>query len=231
MKKITSVHIDTTKSAEEKYQIFRNLIIDIVDERKKFANLSSILNKYMRVNKQKYQINQIVNYYTKFLDSYNPKDAERIYCIYHNIQKVLFCENCQQVKVKYHDFSYGYSKYCSTKCSVNSSKVKEKTKQTNLERYGVEHVMQSEEIKEKIKQTNLERYGFDYPSQSKEIQEKLKQTNLERYGVEYPFQYSEFKEKAKQTTLERYGVEHALQFDKFQQKFKQTTLERYGVEY
>jgi len=40
----------------------------------------------------------------------------------------------------------------------------EKAKQTNIERYGVEHAFQAEQFKEKIKQTNIERYGVDHPS-------------------------------------------------------------------
>ena len=41
----------------------------------------------------------------------------------------------------------------------NLPKTREKIKQTNLERYGVEHYAQSDEYKNKSKQTNLERYG------------------------------------------------------------------------
>ena len=40
----------------------------------------------------------------------------------------------------------------------NSEESKEKTKNTNLERYGVENPFQSEEIKKKIKNTLMEKY-------------------------------------------------------------------------
>jgi hypothetical protein len=65
----------------------------------------------------------------------------------------------------------------------NNSKA-DKTKKTNLEKYGVENVFQSEDIKEKIKQTNLEKYGVEHPLQNKDILEKSKETNIERYGVD-----------------------------------------------
>lgn len=51
------------------------------------------------------------------------------------------------------------------------------------------------QIKEKRKQTNLERFGVENPYQSKEIQEKIKQKNLELYGVEYSTQRKDVKEK------------------------------------
>ena len=40
------------------------------------------------------------------------------------------------------------------------------------------------EIKEKTKQTNIERYGSEYTFKNKEIKEKCKTTSLRRYGVE-----------------------------------------------
>ncbi len=80
------------------------------------------------------------------------------------------------------------------------------TKQTNLERYGVENTFQNEEKKERIKQTNLERYGVEYPSQSNEIREKTKKKNLLNFGVPHVLQNKEVLEKVKNTTMNRYGV-------------------------
>ena len=73
--------------------------------------------------------------------------------------------------------------------------VKEKIKQTNLERYGCEYIFQNQSIKEKTKQTNLERYGCEYVVQNQTIKEKTKQTNLERYGCEYSSQHIGFRER------------------------------------
>ena len=50
------------------------------------------------------------------------------------------------------------------------------TKQTCMEKYGVENAFQSEEKKEKSRQTFLKRHGVEYPTQSTEIKEKGKQT-------------------------------------------------------
>ena len=61
--------------------------------------------------------------------------------------------------------------------------VKEKTKATNLKKFGVEWPGVSDIIKSKIKRTNQERRGVDYPFQSKEVQDKIPQTFLEKYGT------------------------------------------------
>lgn len=103
---------------------------------------------------------------------------------------------------------------------------KEKSKQTNLEKYGVENVFQNNEIKKKIKKTLLEKYGVESPQQSKEVQEKTKQTNLKKYNVENVFQNKKIREQIKQTNLDKYGVFFPLQNDevltKTMTKFKET---------
>ena len=118
----------------------------------------------------------------------------------------------------------GYCKKCSEKIR------KEKSKQTCLEKYGVENPFQNPIIKEKIKQYNLTKYGVENPSQSQEIKEKKIQTSLKNYGVEYHFQNSEIKEKSIQTCLEKYGVENPFQNPIIKEKIKQYNLTKYGVE-
>ena len=107
----------------------------------------------------------------------------------------------------------------------------EKSKQTCLEKYGAENYTQTEEYKEKTRKTCQEKYGTDWTHQSKEVIEKGKQTCLERYGVENPSQLPEVKEKMMQTNLERYGVLHATQSKEIQERAKATMRERYGVDY
>jgi len=115
-------------------------------------------------------------------------------------------------------------------CSICTKIIrKEKVRQTNLEKYGVECTLHSEEVREKVKKTNLKRYGVEYPSQLEEVKEKIRQTNLKRYGVECPSQLEEVKEKIRQTNLERYGVECPSQSEEIKEKMKQTNLKRYGV--
>ena len=137
------------------------------------------------------------------------------------------CKNCGK-ELKYSQITLDY---CSLKCSNSSKEVREKVKQTNLERFGCEYVLQNKEIREKYKQTNLEKYGCENPFQNKEVRDKVKQTNLERYNCTNVFQSEKIKEKIKQTNLEKYGCTCILQNKEVKEKIKQTCLEKYGCEY
>ena len=112
---------------------------------------------------------------------------------------------------------------------MQSEEIKEKARQTCLDRYGVENPFQSEEIKEKVRQTCLDRYGIENPFQSERIKEKIKQTNLGRYGVKHSSQSGQIKSKKINTCLRHLGTEYPAQSGKIKEKIKQTMLERYGV--
>lgn len=64
---------------------------------------------------------------------------------------------------------------------------------------------------EKTRTSNLNKWGVPYTTQSEEMKSKTRQTMLSRYGVEHALQVDEFKKKARDTNLDRYGVEHASQ--------------------
>ena len=70
----------------------------------------------------------------------------------------------------------------------NNPEVREKSKETMKERYGVENIFANEQTKEKIKQTNLNRYGVEYVSQNKDIRKKMEDTCIKNYGTKSPFQ-------------------------------------------
>lgn len=107
--------------------------------------------------------------------------------------------------------------------------VKNKAKQTNLEKYGTTHFMKSDEGKKHHKEKMVERYGVDNVFSLSEIKEKIKKTNREKYGSENPMQNSDILEKAKKTNLERYGFENPMQNKEIFSKAMQTNIERYGV--
>ena len=120
------------------------------------------------------------------------------------------------------------SKIISDKISQtrNTEECKNKIKQTNIIKYGVENVFQSEEIKEKIKKTNLEKYGVDHPQKSKEVKEKTLSTIQARYGVDNVMNDTGVKEKLFQTNIEKYGFKNPNQNieikNKSVKKFNQT---------
>lgn len=107
----------------------------------------------------------------------------------------------------------------------------EKRKFTNLQKYGTECVLQNEEVKQKIKQTNLDRYGVDNPSLCPEIHQKKIETSLRNFGVEYSTQSEEIREKAKRTNLEKYGVTSPMKIPEIAQKSVETRIKNncYGI--
>ena len=109
--------------------------------------------------------------------------------------------------------------------------VREKAEQSMLAKYGVKYTTQSKDLCDKMKQNNIEKYGCEYTLQSKEVKDKIKETCLEKYGVENPSQSKEVQDKKKETCLEKYGVEYSIQSKEVKQKSKETISEKYGVEH
>ena len=158
--------------------------------------------------------------------------SERLFCIFNNLNQRPKCASpgCTN-DVSFINITDGFRKYCSGKCSANDPINKEKTKQTNLEKYGTTCSLQNKEVKEKSTETKLKRYGTEHVLQNKEIRNKVKETNLKKYGVEVAFSNKEVQAKVKKTILEKYGVEHVTGSKEIQDKVKATNLERYGTEY
>lgn len=134
-------------------------------------------------------------------------------------------------KCKFKSFKEGYFHHCSLSCTQYDDVIQNKIKNTNLERYGVEHAAQNEEIKKKTKQINLEKYGTVCASQSEQVKNKIRHTNLERYGVENYAKTKECLKKMKTTCIEKYGVDNYSKTDEFGNKYKNTMLNNYGVEH
>lgn len=206
----------------------------------------SSLNDWLNKNYPKF--------YEFILNNYPDQDIkESLYMFYNDIKTKPLCKSCGK-PVKFHGYNKGYSEFCCPKCAQNNKEVRQKLKNTNIERYGENYIgkftskgiktkikrygSSSYNNKDKYKQTCLERYGVDNPMKSHEIQKKSKQTCLEKYGNElyllsedYNSKRKECLTKSKQTCLERYGVGSAIQSEEVKCKLRQTCLERYGVEY
>lgn len=169
------------------------------------------------------------------------------WCLLHDIEpdKRPKCPICGDI-AKFN--GKGYNLTCG-KCNYNEySKKKEKSKQTCLEKYGVETPLLSKEIREKSKQTCLKKYGTEVANQfiTKESKLKYEQQCLKKFGVKNAGQSKEAKNKRKQTMLNKYGVKHNFQllnnsehskeiwnnqYNKIIEKSKQTCLKKYGVEF
>ena len=134
-----------------------------------------------------------------------------------------FCRSNRKLSMKEYNkqTNNGLNKFsCSKKCSIL------KTKESNLERYGVENIFQCDDIKTKSRNTKYELYGdLNFNNRY-----KSKKTNLEKYGCEYASMSSIIKKKVKKTNLERYGYEYASQNQLVLNKMKKSNIERYGVD-
>ncbi len=152
----------------------------------------------------------------------------RVQCYWTQFEKGGYycCENCSGVKMKETNL-----KIHGVENPMQSAKIRNKVKNTNLERYGVEYYSQTNEHKIKFEQTSLENWGTKNPNHSDIIKNKIKETNLEKYGVEHPSELEFFKEKAKSTNIQRYGVSNPMFVDEFKEKIKETNLEKYGENY
>ena len=165
--------------------------------------------------------------YEYLINRYDDSDSlkETLFRIYNGIEEHPKCPTCGKPLV----FKGIFFKFCSNICAQSSDEIKQKIKQTCLEKYGVDNYNKTKESKEKIKQTCLEKYGVEYFWQSDECKEKIKQTCLEKYGVDSPLKSEKIRNKCKQTCLEKYGVDNPAKLEENKEKVKQTCLKKYGT--
>ena len=165
--------------------------------------------------------------YEYLINRYDDSDSlkETLFRIYNGIEEHPKCPTCGKPLV----FKGIFFKFCSNICAQSSDEIKQKIKQTCLEKYGVDNYNKTKESKEKIKQTCLEKYGVEYFWQSNECKEKIKQNCLEKYGVDSPLKSEKIRNKGKQTCLEKYGVDNPAKLEENKEKVKQTCLKKYGT--
>lgn len=203
----------------------KNELKDLVD------NHSTGYGTSLKSNKRKYLMD-FVNYKTPKLQDAFYKTATKVYWILNDLSDFPVCPHCgKQLKGKNASTTTGYLKFCSMKCRSRSAVVKEKTKQTCLEKYGAEYQIRSIATKAKIKDTMLDKYGVENPYQVEIVKDKIQQTMLDRYGHRHPMLCKQFKAKLKNTCIEKYGVNWTSQLESAKLASKQTCLEKYGVEY
>jgi len=142
--------------------------------------------------------------YTAIIENSNDKTIpfkEKVYLYINDLKDVPKCPNCGN-NVKFVDtLNKGHSKYCSINCLNSSEEHKEKIKDSNMNKYGVESHNQLDSVKEKKKQTTLKNYGVESPLQSKEIREKFNNTLFNNYGVDSPMKIQSVIDNRKQLVL------------------------------
>ena len=85
------------------------------------------------------------------------------------------------------------------------------------------NVFQMEEIKEKSKKTSLERYGVEYFNQNPKNMKLIEERNMKKYGVKYTLELDEIKERIKNTNKKRYGTENVFGSKNIQEQLKKIT--------
>ena len=155
--------------------------------------------------------------------------AGMVYNYINNISEIpkCLCGN----NLGFINYNIGYRRYCSTKCSANSSETNNKKINTSIMHYGCEHPTQDSKIKKKREETNFIKYGVINPSQSQIVKDKKKETLYINYGVTYPSQSQIIKDKVINTNIERHGVKNVSQLQSVKEKKIITVQKNYGVDH
>ena len=154
------------------------------------------------------------------------------------------CKKCINIKSKQlHLYKYGvdspsqrqdvrekYKNTCLEKYGSESYIGSEKYKSDIFNKFGVDHPSKSDVIKSKKINTCLKNHNVEYPTQSSEVIVKIREKNIQKYGVDWISKSEYYKNKFKSTCLEKYGVENPFMFEKFKDKIRNTCLQKYGAE-
>jgi hypothetical protein len=159
--------------------------------------------------------NEVLSFTEKYDDI---RDAERIYLFVNQIcAPTCYCGK----KLKFLSTKIGYRDFCSIKCMSKSTDCSIKKKTTKLNRHGDENYNN----REKFKETNKERFGVDFPQQNREISQKRENTCVERFGGNSPACSLDVQNKMRGTRRVRHGDENYNN-----RKLAATTcVEKYGV--
>lgn len=125
----------------------------------------------------------------------------------------------------------GYTIYCSKNCkSIDNDYILNKRKSTNIEKYGAEYNFLTEEFKQKTKETLMNKFGVDNIYKCEEIINKRKATNIDKYQAETPFESSIIQNKVTDTVKQKYNCTTTLFLPEVKAKILNTCLTKYGYE-
>ena len=184
-------------------------------------------------------VNESIIHCTAFLD-YDATILTRVTYLMAGLTKQKRCVKCTgTIRAKGNIERHG--NYCSLKCSNSSDEIKEKRKNTNRERYGVENCFADPLM---VSTGVMKKHGVKNVSELPSVKDKISASNInnsdsrlansrktmmEKYGVEYPGQSPAILEKVKATNIQRYGTSCSLTAPGIKEKSDQTCTDRYGV--
>jgi len=173
---------------------------------------------------------------------------EKLWYFINDVKIEKTCLICNS-KVKFNKkFTDGYKNYCSSKCTQQNPETKLKRKNTTIHKYGVDNIAKLDSIKDKTAETNIDKYGHKSSFQNIEVRNKWKRNVKKKYGVDHVFQLDEVKKKSIETNLKKYGTEYFVQSDEYKEKLIEighaenmkliyndktikTNMSKYGVEH
>lgn len=112
---------------------------------------------------------------TSFLDD-NAKPKQRCWHILNDVWEHPRCPTTNK-KVKWHENRY--LTYISIRAQMINPDNQSARKKAMMEKYGVEHALQSKKLKQKCADTWMEKYGVDNPSKNSAIKDKIKNTLID----------------------------------------------------
>lgn len=154
---------------------------------------TTLKNKYLPLLSQKYPLLKDATF------------SEYVFNYINDITDIDVCPVCKINIKRFISIRDGYGKFCSTTCANVGNINKQKDTKSKFSKDKLR------DIQYKTKETNMERYGVDNPSKNINIIERIKQTNLARYGAEWTGATQNNKSKSKETNLARYGCANPSQ--------------------
>lgn len=139
----------------------------------------------------------------RYDDNLTDSIAETLYRMFKNIESVPTCRVCGG-KLRFKGLFYGYSTFCSKKCSNDDPIVKDKIRKavSTAKRKSFEDPIIKKQAQDKRAKTLHDKYGCDSSSGSpfsmQCFQDRAKETLLKKYGVDNIFRLSESHEKSAQ---------------------------------
>ena len=114
--------------------------------------------------------------------------------------------------------------------SCNSKEcAKEKRKESQKLKYGVENAGGTFESLEKARVTWEKKYNVSNPMSLDETKHKIQQTCLKRYGKTSYLETAKCREQLKQYSLENFNTENVSQAEEIKSKMRETCLKKYNV--
>lgn len=139
-------------------------------------------------------------------------------------------ENCSNA-TKFKNLQYGYSEYCCKTCLSTSASRLLKTKQTNIEKYGVESATSLPATKEKIRTTMRALYGVDHPMHIDSVKEQIKNTNISKYGGISPMASPDIRQKISETNMKKYGTACVFASPEIKTKIIDSNRSKFGTDF